>query len=76
MDQDPFQRRIYFLTFVELLEMILSQYTEICEVIIDDPKTGGNYIEDYAKKAIRNSLYANIDLHRKILIADFPMDRI
>ena len=27
MDEDPLQRRIYFLTFVESLEMIFSQYT-------------------------------------------------
>ena len=59
MDEDPLQSRIYFLTFVESLEMILSKYTEICEVIIDDPKTGGNDIEDYTKKAIMNLLHAN-----------------
>ena len=38
MDEDPLQRRIYFLTFVESLEMIFSQYTETCEVILDYPK--------------------------------------
>ena len=27
IDEDPPQRRIYFLTFVESLEMIFSQYT-------------------------------------------------
>ena len=40
MNEDPLQRRIYFLTFVESLEMIFSQYTEPCEVITDDPKIG------------------------------------
>ena len=35
MDEYPLQRRIYFLTFVESLEMIFSKYTETCEVIID-----------------------------------------
>ena len=60
MDEDPLQRRIYFLTFVESLEMIFSQYTETCEVIIDYPKIGGAVIEDYAKKAIGNILHANI----------------
>ena len=29
MDEDPLQRLIYFLTFVESLEMIFSQYTEM-----------------------------------------------
>ena len=50
MDEDPLQRRIYFLTFSESLEMIFSQYTETCEVITDDPKIGGGDIEYYAKK--------------------------
>ena len=42
MDKDPLQRRIYFLTFVESLEMIFSQYTETCEVLLDNPKIGGD----------------------------------
>ena len=55
MDEDPPQRRIYFLTFVESLEMIFSQYTETCEVFLDYPKIGGDEsIEDYSKKDIRN----------------------
>ena len=49
MDEDPLQHRIYFLTFVESMEMIFSQYTETCEVIIDYPKIGGGDISDYAK---------------------------
>ena len=50
MDEDPLQRRIYFLTFVESLDIIFSQCTETCEVIIDYPKIGGDDIEDYAKR--------------------------
>ena len=76
MDEDPLQHRIYFLTFVESLEIIFSQYTETCEVIIDYPKIGGDDIEDYAKKDIRNLLHANIDVHIRILIYEFPMDGI
>ena len=49
MDEDTLQRQIYFLTFVESLEMICSQYTEIFEVILDYPKIGGDDIEDYEK---------------------------
>ena len=37
MDDDPLQRRIYFVTFVESMEMIFSKYTETCEVILDYP---------------------------------------
>ena len=62
MDEDPLQRRIYFLTFIESLDMIFSQYRETCEVLLDYPKIGGyDVIEDYSKKAIRNLLHANID---------------
>ena len=75
-DEDPLQRRIYFLTFVESLEMIFSKYIETCEVIIDYPKTGGGDIEDYEKRAIRNILHANIDVHSRRLVAEFPMDGI
>ena len=57
MDEDLLQRRIYFLTFVESLEMIFSQYTETCEVITDYPKIGGDDIKDYAKKYKRNTLH-------------------
>ena len=73
MDEDPLQRRIYFLTFVEWLDMIFSQYTETCEVLLDDPKIGGDdIIEDFAKNTIRNLLHANIDVHSRRLIAEFP----
>ena len=53
IDEDPLQRRIYFLTFIESLEMIFSQYIENYEVITDYPKIGGDDIEDYAKKALQ-----------------------
>ena len=77
MDKDPLQRRIYFLTFVESLEMIFSQYKETCEVILDYPKIGGDdVIEDCAKKATRNLFHANIDVHSRRLIARLPKDGI
>ena len=73
MDWDPLQRRMYFLTFVESLEMIFSQYTETCEVLLDYPKIGGDdIIGDFAKKTIRNLLHANIDVHSRKLISGFP----
>ena len=33
-------------------------------------------MENYTKKSIRNLLHANIDVHSRILIAEFPMDGI
>ena len=77
MDGDPLQRRICFLVFIDSLDMIFSQYTETCEDLLDYPKLeGDDVIEDYAKKAIRNLLNANIDAHSRRLIADFPKDGI
>ena len=77
MDEDPLQLRIYFLIFVESLEMILSQYKETCEEILDYPKIGGDdVIEYYSKKAIRNILHENIDVHSRRFIAEFPKDGI
>ena len=77
MDEDPLQRRIYFLAFVKLLEMIFSQYTETCEVLLDYPKTGGDdIIEDYSNKAIRNLFHAKIDVQIRILIAEFTKEGI
>ena len=52
MDENPLQCRIYFLIFVESLDMIFSQYIETCEVIIDYPKIGGDDIEDYTKRPL------------------------
>ena len=76
MDEDPLQRRIYFLTFVELLEMIFSHYTETCEVLLDYPRVGGGDIKYFSRKAIRNLLHAHFDVHSRRLIAEFPVDVI
>ena len=77
MDENLLQRQIYFLTFVESLENIFSQYTETCEVLLDYPKIREyDVIKDYEKKAIRNLLNAIIDVHNRRLIAEFPKDGI
>ena len=55
MDEDPLQRKIYFLTFIDSLEMIFSQYRETCQVLLDYPKIGrDDIIEEYEKNNIRN----------------------
>ena len=57
--------------------MILSKYRETCEVLLDYPKIGGgDVIEEYAKKAIRNLLHANTDVHSRRLISEFPKDGV
>ena len=73
MDEYLLQRRIHFLAFIDQLDKIFSQYRETCEVLLDYPKIGGDdVIEDYAKKAIRNLLHANIDVHSRRLIDELP----
>ena len=72
MDEDTLQRRTYFLTFIDSLDMIFTQYRETCEVLLDYPKIGGDNVKDYAKHAIRNLLNANSDVHSRTLFAEFP----
>ena len=77
MDENTLQRRIYFLIFVESLEMTFSRYTETCEVLLDYPKmVGDDDIEDCAKKAIRNILHENINVYIRRLISEFSKDVI
>ena len=77
MDEDPLHRRIHFLTFIDSLDMMFSQYRYTCEFLLDYPKIGGDdVIENYAKTAIRNLLHAYIDVHIRRLIAEFPKDGI
>ena len=47
IDEDPLQQRIYFLTFIDSLDMIFSQYRETCEVLLDYPKIGGVDVIEY-----------------------------
>ena len=56
--------------------MIFSQYTETCEVLPYYPKIGGGDIDNFEKKAIRNLLHENIDVHSRGLISEFPVDGI
>ena len=56
--------------------MIVSQYKETCEVLLDYPKIGGEDIKYYVKKSIRNLLHANIDVHSRRLISEFPGDGV
>ena len=76
MDEDPLQRRIYFLTFIDSLNMVFLQYRETYEVFRDYPKLEGENIKEYAKMAIRNLLHANSCVNSRKLIAEFLEDGI
>ena len=49
LDENPLQRRIYFLTFIDSSNMIFPQYRENYEVLRDYPKTEGENVKDDAK---------------------------
>ena len=76
LDEDPFQRRIYFLTFIDSLNMVFSQYRETYEVLRDYPKLEGVNIKENAEMAIRNLLHANSCVHSRRLIAELPENGI
>ena len=76
LDEDPLQRRIYFLTFIYSLNMVFSQYRDTYEVLRDYPKMEGEKEKDYAKISNGNLLHANSCVHSKILISEFPEDGI
>ena len=48
-DEDPLQRRIYFLTFIDSLNIIFPQYRETYEILRDYPKIGRENVKDDAK---------------------------
>ena len=56
--------------------MILSQYKETCEVLLDYSKIVGEDLKYFVKKSIRNLLHANIDVHNRRLIAELPGDGV
>ena len=49
MDEDPLQHQIYFLAFIDSLDIIFSRYIETFEVLLDHPKIGGDNVKYYAK---------------------------
>ena len=51
---------------------IFSQYKKKCEIISRLLKKGWEDKKDYVKKDISNILHANIDVHSRRFIAEFP----
>ena len=56
--------------------MMFSQYKETFEVLLDYTKIGGEDKKYFVKKAIRNILRDNIDVHIRRLISEFPGYRV
>ena len=76
LDEDPLKCQIYFLDFMESLEMIFSWYKETCEVLLYCSTIQGEDIKDYGKNSISNLLDNNIYVHSRRLIAEFPVDGV
>ena len=76
LDEDPLKRRVYFITFIESLEMILSQYKENFEVLLYYPKIGEEGIKYFVKNSIRKLLHVDIYFISRILISEFPGDGV
>ena len=76
MDEDSVHFQIYFLTFIESLEMIILQYKETCEVLPDYPTIGGEDKKDYVKKEIMNLPHENIDVYSRMKISESPVDGV
>ena len=76
LNGDPLHRQNYFLTFMESLVMIFSEYKETYKVRPDYPTIGVEDIKYYVKKEIGNILHANIDVHSRRLISEFPVDGV
>ena len=53
LDEDPLQCWTYFLTFMESLEMISSQYKETYDVLLGYPTVGGDHIKIISKRQLR-----------------------
>ena len=71
LDKDPLQHRVYFLTYVESLEMIFSQYKETHEVLLYYPTIVGEDIKYNVNKVIGNLLHVNIDDHSRTLFDEY-----
>ena len=56
--------------------MMVSQYKETCEELLDYPIIGGDNIKYFVKKSIGNLLHANNDVHSRSLIAELPGDGV
>ena len=56
--------------------VIFSKCKEPCEVLLDYPTIGWEYIKYYVKKSIRNHLHANFDVHSRWLISEFAVYKV
>ena len=56
--------------------MIFSQYKETFEVLLDYQKIEGENIKHFVKKSIGDIFHANIDVHSRKLVAEFPGDGV
>ena len=56
--------------------MIILQRKETCEVVLDYTTIGGENIKYYVRNEKINLLRANIDVHSRRLVSEFPGDGV
>ena len=75
-DEDPLQRRVYFLSFINSHKIVLSQFLETKIMLMDYPFIRGEDFPEYAKKAIWNLFHAYKYAHSQILNYEYQGDGI
>ena len=73
--QDPLQRRICFLIFVDSLEMMFLGINKLVNYSFIIQKQEGSILKKL-KTVIRNILNSSIDVHSRRFISDLPGDGV
>ena len=76
LDKDPLHQRVYFLSLMNPLKIILSQFSEEYMILMEYPSIWGEKVPDYAENSIWNLLQAYIDAHTQKFIDECPGDGV
>ena len=76
LDKEPLQHRVYLLSFMNSLKIVLSKFSEAYMLLMEYPFVGEEEIPDYNKNSTWNLLHAYIDAHSKILTNECPGYRV
>ena len=74
--EDPVKRRVYFLSFMNSLKIVLSNVSEIRMLIMECPSIRGEELPNYSKNSTWNLLHAYIYVHSQRLIDECTGDGV
>ena len=74
LGKDPLQSRFYFLSFINSLKTVLSQFSDTYMFLMDYPSIRGEDLPDYSKKDTWNLLHTYIDAYSQRLIDGCTVD--